>query len=129
VIEEFSDVFTLDPKEVSHTESVQHRINTGEHPPVKQLPCHIPFSLRKKVQEIIEEILKNRVMEPSQSLWSSPIVLVSKPDGSFCFCVDYRHLNSITKLDEFPLTQIDNSLDLLAGMRYFSTLDLATGYW
>ena len=68
VIEEFSDVFALDPKEVGHTESVQHKINTGEHPPVKQPPCRIPFSLRKKVEEMNEEMLKNGVIEPSQAL-------------------------------------------------------------
>ena len=45
------------------------------------------------------------------------------------FCIDYRHLNAITKLDEFPLPQIDDSLDLLSGMKYFSTLDLAIRYW
>ena len=45
------------------------------------------------------------------------------------FCVDYRRLNAITKLDEFPLPQVDDSLDVLSGMKYFSTLDLATRYW
>ena len=63
------------------------------------------------------------------STWASPIMLVSKQGGSTCFCVDYRRLNPITKLDEFPLPRIDDSLDLLSGMKYFSTLDLATGYW
>ena len=56
-------------------------------------------------------------------------MLVSKQDGSTRFCVDYCCLNAITKLDEFPLPRIDDSLDLLSGMKYFSTLDLATGYW
>ena len=56
-------------------------------------------------------------------------MLVSKQDGSTRFCVDYRRLNTITKLDEFLLPRIDNSLDLLSGMKYFSTLNLATGYW
>ena len=73
--------------------------------------------------------MKNGVTEHSASPWASPIVLVSKPDGSIRFCVDYCCLNAITKLDEFPLPRINDSLNLLAGMRYFSTLDLATGYW
>ena len=129
IFEEFSDVFALNPEEVGHTESVQHKINTGGHTPVKQPPRRIPFSMRKKVEEMVEEMLKNGIIEHSTSPWASPIVLVSKPDGSIRFCVDYRRLNSITKLDEFPLPRIDDSLDLLAGMKYFSTLDLATGYW
>lgn len=56
-------------------------------------------------------------------------MLVQKKDGSLRFCVDYRHLNAITKLDIFPLPRIDDSLDLLAKSKYFTTLDLATGYW
>ena len=50
-------------------------------------------------------------------------------DGGLRFCVDYRKVNAATKLDEFPLPRIDDTLDLLAGSRYFTTLDLASGYW
>ena len=129
VLKEFNEVFALDPMEVGRTDLVQHTINTGEHGPVKQIPRRIPFSLRKKVGELVDEMLDKGIVEHSSSPWASPIVLVSKQDGSTRFCVDYRRLNSITKLDEFPLPRIDDSLDLLSGMKYFSTLDLATGYW
>ena len=67
---------------------------------------------------------------PSSSPWASPIVLVAKRDGTKRFCVDYRKLNAITKLDVYPLPCIDDSLDLLADTKYFSSLDLAsTGRW
>ena len=66
---------------------------------------------------------------PSSSPCASSIVLVAKKDGSTKFCVDYRKLNAITKLDVFPLPRIDDSLDLLSGAKYFSFLDLASGYW
>lgn len=70
-------------------------------------------------------MLEQGVIEPSKSPWSSPIVLVQKKDGALQFCVDYRKLNQVTKLDEFLLLRIDDTLDLLAGNGYFSTLDLA----
>ena len=69
------------------------------------------------------------VVQPSSSPWSSPVVMVRKKDGTHRFCVDYRGLNSVTKLDTFPLPRIDDLLDQLGHSRYFSTLDLASGYW
>jgi len=63
------------------------------------------------------------------SPWAAPIVLVLKKTGDTCLCVDFRKLNAITKKDYFPLPRIDDVLDLLQGQKYFSTLDLASGYW
>ena len=81
------------------------------------------------MDQLVAEMLKQEVIEPSTSPWASPLVLVRKKDGGLRFCVDYRKLNRVTRLDEFPLPRIDDTLDLLAGARYFTTLDLASGYW
>ena len=89
----------------------------------------MPFSLRGKATQLVQEMLKQGVIKPSASPWASPIVVVRKKDGNIRFCVDYRKLNSITKLDVFPLPRIDDTLDLLAQNSLFSTLDLASGYW
>jgi len=129
LLRENADVFALDPSELGSTDLVTHTIDTGDHTPIRQLPRRMPFSLRTKVVELVQGMLDQGIVEPSKSSWASPVVLVRKKDGSMRFCVDYRKLNAVTKLDVFPLPRIDDTLDLLAQNHYFSTLDLASGYW
>ena len=86
----FVDVFALDPGELGTTQLVMHQIDTGEHRPIKQPARRTPFALRKKIDELVEEMLSQGVIEPSGSPWASPIVLVQKKDGGVRFCVDYR---------------------------------------
>ena len=68
-------------------------------------------------------MLKRCVIEPSKSPWSSPLVLVTKKDGTTRFCVDYRALNNVMIKDAYPLPRVDQCLDSLAG------LDLCSGFW
>jgi hypothetical protein len=74
-------------------------------------------------------MLRNKIIQPSKSPWASPVVLVGKPDRSTRFCIDYRKLNGMTVKDSYPLPRIDKALDDITGQKYFSTLDLASGYW
>ena len=129
LVDDYSDIFALDQSELGHTDIVTHTIDTGDHPPLHQPARRIPFALRAKVEEMVEDMMDQGVVQPSTSPWASPIVLVAKKDGSTRFCVDYRHLNSITKKDVYPLPRIDDTLDALARRQYFTTLDLASGYW
>ena len=69
------------------------------------------------------------MIEESHSPWASPIVVVQKMDGTSRFCVDFGQVNALTKKDAQPLPHIDDTLDVLAGSCWFSTLDLASGYW
>ena len=71
----------------------------------------------------------NATGQPWNSPWASPLVLVRKRDGSHRFCVDYRSFNSVTVPDSFPLPCIDDLLDQLRESQYFSTIDLASGFW
>ncbi len=74
-------------------------------------------------------MLDSGVIEPCHSSWSSPVVLVTKKDGSTRFCVDYRKVNEVTSKDAYPLPRIDDTLNALRGSQYFSTLNLYSGYW
>ena len=84
---------------------------------------------REEAHKAIGDMLERGVISPSNSPWSSPIVLFRKIDGTIRFCVDYRKLNAVTRKDAYPLPRVDETLDTLAGSQWFSTLDLTSGYW
>ena len=77
----------------------------------------------------IDHMQATDVIQPSTSPWASFVVMVKKKDGTHGFCIDYHHLNAVTKADTYPLPRFDDLLDQLGQCQYFSTLDLASGYW
>ena len=89
----------------------------------------VTFAVRDEIACNLQEMQDANVIQPSNSFWASPVVLVRKKDRTLRFCVDYRGLNSAMKLGQFPLPRIDDLLDQLGKSCYFTTLDLASGYW
>ena len=128
LLEEYNDVFSLDG-ERRETDLIELEIDTGNAAPRRQPPHRVPFAVTKEIAKQLKEMQAGNVIQPSNSPWASPIVLVQKKDGTLRFCIDYRNLNSVTKLDKFPLPRIDDLLDQLGQSQYFTTLDLAAGYW
>ena len=123
------EAFSLCVGERGETDLVQMEIETGDVRPKKQPLRRMPFAARHEIAKQVHEMQRNCVIQPSKSPWSSPVVLVQKKDGTSRFCIDYRALNSVTKADTFPLPRIDDMLDRLGRSKYFSTLDLASGFW
>ena len=122
-------VFSLHDGERGNASLVTMPIDTGDAPPRKQAPRRMPFTVCEEVAQQLRDMQRDGVIQPSNSPCSSPVAMVRKKDGSHQFCVDYRALNSVTKSDTFPLPRIDDLLDQLGGTRYFSTLNLASGFW
>ena len=89
-----------------------------------------PLSLEKRDAMIsqIKELLSQDAIELSYSPWSSPLLFVKKKDGGWRMCVDFRNINTVTKLDAYPLPRISTLLQKLGRAKYFSKLDLASGY-
>ena len=125
----YRDVFALAKGPLGTAIGTEHIIDTNDNPPFKIAPYKVaPYKL-PAVQEEIKEMLDKGVFVPSKSPYSSPIVIVPKKDGTNRMCIDYRELNEITTKDAYPLPRIGQTIDALQGAGYFSSLDLASGYW
>ena len=123
------DVFARSADDLGRTSLVQHTIDTGNARPVKQPPRRVPVHKKHLVTEEVDKMLRRGVIEPCDGPWSSPIVLVTKKDATTRFCIDFRRLNGLTRKDAYPLPRIEDNLDALQGSKYFSTLDLISGFW
>ena len=130
VLFQYSDLFPVPGSTLTgHTDEVEHEIDTGHSTPIRCAPHRMSPQKIKQEEECVTDMLAGGQIEPSDSPWSAPVILVTKKDGGTRLCVDYRHLNIVTVKDAYPLPRIDDTLDMLAGKQWFSTLDLASGYW
>lgn len=116
-------------KKLPPPRSLDHRINIKEgDSAIKQHPYRYPFIQRKEIEKMVNEMLDTGVIQPSNSPYSSPVLLVKKKDGSWRICIDYRKLNSITIKDSYPIPLIEDLMDELGQARVFSKIDLRSGY-
>ena len=127
---QYAPVFSKGDHDLGVTELVQHEIPTlPGTAPIKQAPRRLGIEKDQEVERQVQKMVEQGLVEPADSPWSSPVVLVKKKDDSWRLCLDYRRLNNVTRKDAYPLPRIDDSLDALSGSMLFSTLDLISGYW
>ena len=122
-----SATFSKDDWDIRLTHLTEHTIDTGNAAPIKTRSRRVPLARAVAEKAVIEDLLRKGVIRQRTSPWASPISLVLKKSSVVRPCVDYRKLNALVKQDDFPLPQIQDCLDLLAGARLFSTFDLTSG--
>lgn len=96
--------------------------------PVNVRPYRYPPTVKDEIERQVSEMLRTGLIQPSSSPFSSSVLLVKKKDGSYRFCVDFRHLNAITAKVRYPVPVIEELLDELTHASWFTSLDLTAGY-
>ncbi|UYV78640.1 K02A2.6-like, partial [Cordylochernes scorpioides] len=109
--------------------AIQHKIITKSEQPISLRPYRRPLKEYEEIAEQVKELLEHKLIRISDSPWAFPVVMVPKKDGNKRMCIDYRRLNEITLDDRQPLPHIQDMFDRLHGSSFFSTLDVAWGYW
>ena len=129
----FSDIFYLEGDKLTFTNQVKHEINTGDAKPIFTKSYRYPHAHKQEVKTQMDKMLKQGIIRPSFSPWSSPVwVVPKKMDASgtqkWRIVIDYRKLNEVTVKDRYPLPNITDLLDQLGKCKYFSTIDLCSGF-
>ena len=115
--------------DIGRTNIFKHEIITGNNSPVATQAYRSNPIKKQFIEREIEDMEMRGIIRKSKSPWASPVVVVDKKDSTKRFCVDYRKLNKITKIDRYPLPRIDELLETFRTASWFTTLDLASGYW
>jgi hypothetical protein len=129
VLGNFADICAKSQTEIGRTSEIKHRIYLERDAPIAQKPYRLNPENAKFLKGELQRMEANGIIRRSYSPWASPVVIVGKKGGDKRLCIDYRKVNAATKVDAYPLPRIDDLLDSLGGSQWFTTLDLASGYW
>jgi len=129
LLQENEHLFADDIYDLGETNEYEHTIPTGDNHPKKQrLRVYSPEQ-NAFIQEEVRKLKEAGIIRDGSKTWAANVVVVDKKNGKKRLCIDYRPLNSITTVDSYPLPRIQETLDSFDGAQWFSTIDLASGYW
>ena len=128
LLHKHENIFSTSDTDIGICNKIKHRIDLITDIPFKQRHRRIPPAMIQEVREHIEQLLAAGVIVRSKSPYTSNVVLVRKKNGKLRLCVDYRQLNNITIEDSFALPRMDEIFDSLHGSKYYSTIDMKSGY-
>ena len=129
LLAEYHDIFMLEDGEMGGTEVAEHKIEVMDPRPFKERLRNIPSGLLDEMKEHLDHMLDMGAIKPSKSAWSNAVVLVHKKDRGLRFCIDFQKLNAQTRKDTFLLPQIHDAIDALSGSKYYTTVNLLSGFW
>ncbi|UYV60646.1 hypothetical protein LAZ67_1001753 [Cordylochernes scorpioides] len=128
VLYKYRDIFSEDWEKVANIEPYKIRVKADAEP-IRQKAYRRSPKEREIIEGQIKELYEKGIIRKSTSPWASPVVLVKKLNGTYRFCIDYRKVNNVTEKFSYPLPDINDCLDRLAGMKYFSHTDFVSRYW
>ena len=126
LIHEYEHLF---PDIPTRTDKIYHDVIVEDSKPIKQHPYRMNPLKQKYLQDEVKYLLENDFIEPSESNYSSPCILVPKSNGTYRMCTDYRKVNSVTKTDSFPIPRIDDCIGKVGNSKYVTKFDLLKGFW
>ncbi|GET53866.1 retroviral-like aspartic protease 1 [Rhizophagus irregularis DAOM 181602=DAOM 197198] len=129
LVKEYEDICIYGDKKISKTNIVKCNIWLKDKTPINQKAYRESTENREIIKREIDKMLKEEIIQESCSPWSSPVVIVNKKTGDKRFCIDFRKINQMTITDAYPLPRIDDLLEKFRVAKWFTTIDLASGYW
>ena len=122
------DIFSKNDEDIGHYTDIKHEIHLNDDRPFKQRYRHIPPSMIDEVRQHLQQLLAAGIIRRSHSSYASNVVLIRKKTGALRMCVDYRLLNSRTVKDQYALPRVEDILDAMKGAKYFSVVDMKSGF-
>ncbi|GIX88679.1 retrovirus-related Pol polyprotein from transposon 17.6 [Caerostris darwini] len=128
LLDRYKSVVAQSVSDLGSCDIVEHEINLTDKLPIRQKPYRVPYALKSEMKHQINTLLDAGTIQPSNSAYSAPVMLVKKRDGSYRLVADLRKLNEKTIPDNFPLPNLTEMVEMLSGARYFTSMDLTSGF-